>query len=123
MQQRDVDRQQVRDHLKASITAAEQVLNGLSACMELPRLLLGDQEQIRRSAMERVTLVLKRREAIDAELDGVMEGWRLSRLPRLDRDILRLAVVDLRDLEPLHPSPSTRPLNWPIATAMNRVAA
>ena len=100
LQQRDVETAgKVRDHLKASITAAEQVLNGLSACMELPRLLLlGDQEQIRRGAMERVQLVLKRREAIDAELDGVMEGWRLSRLPRLDRDILRLAVVDLRDL-------------------------
>ena len=100
LQQRDSETAgKVRDHLKASITAAEQVLNGLSACMELPRLLLlGDQEQIRRGAMERVQLVLKRREAIDVELDGVMEGWRLSRLPRLDRDILRLAVVDLRDL-------------------------
>ena len=100
LQQRDAETAgKVRDHLKASITAAEQVLNGLSACMELPRLLLlGDQEQIRRGAMERVQLVLRRREAIDAELDGVMEGWRLSRLPRLDRDILRLAVVDLRDL-------------------------
>lgn len=89
----------VRDHLQASLSTAEQVLNGLSACMELPRLLLlGDQEHIRRGAMERVSLVLKRRESIDQQLDGVMEGWRLSRLPRLDRDILRLAVVDLRDL-------------------------
>jgi len=100
LQQRDSETaSKVRDHLNASIASAEQVLNGLSACMELPRLLLmGDQEQIRRGAMERVGLVLNRREAIDAELDGVMEGWRLSRLPRLDRDILRLAVVDLRDL-------------------------
>ena len=100
LQQGDSDTAtKVRDHLKSSIAAVEQVLNGLSACMELPRLLLmGDQEQIRRGAMERVGLVLNRREAIDAELDGVMEGWRLSRLPRLDRDILRLAVVDLRDL-------------------------
>jgi N utilization substance protein B len=24
-----------------------------------------------------------------------MEGWRLSRLPRIDRDILRLAAIDL----------------------------
>ena len=101
LQQRDSEiAAKVRDHLNASIASAEQVLNGLSACMELPRLLLmGDQEQIRRGAMERVGLVLNRREAIDAELDGVMEGWRLSRLPRLDRDILRLAVVDLRDLK------------------------
>ena len=89
----------VRDHLRSCLTMAEQVLNGLSASLELPRLLmLGDQEQIRRGAMERVSCVLDKRDRIDAELDSVMEGWRLSRLPRLDRDILRLAVVDLRDL-------------------------
>jgi len=39
--------------------------------------------------------VVRDRESIDTRLDGVMEGWRLSRLPRIDRDILRLAVVDL----------------------------
>ena len=88
-----------RDHLRSCLTMAEQVLNGLSASLELPRLLmLGDQEQIRRGAMERVSCVLDKRDRIDAELDSVMEGWRLSRLPRLDRDILRLAVVDFRDL-------------------------
>jgi len=88
-----------RDHLRSCLTMAEQVLNGLSASLELPRLLmLGDQEQIRRGAMERVSCVLDKRDRIDAELDSVMEGWRLGRLPRLDRDILRLAVVDLRDL-------------------------
>jgi len=27
-----------------------------------------------------------------------MEGWRLTRLPRIDRDILRLAVIDLSEL-------------------------
>ena len=89
----------VRDHLRSCLTTAEQVLNGLSASLELPRLLLlGDQEQIRRGAMERVSCVLAKRDSIDAQLDAVMEGWRLGRLPRLDRDILRLAVVDLRDL-------------------------
>ena len=28
-----------------------------------------------------------------------MEGWRLKRLPRIDRDILRLALVDLIDFD------------------------
>jgi len=88
-----------RDHLRLSLSAAEQVLNGLSASMELPRLLLlGDQDKIRRSALQRVRLVLEQRSSIDSRLDAVMEGWRLSRLPRIDRDILRLAVVDLIDL-------------------------
>lgn len=89
----------VRDQLQASIGAAEQVLNGLSGCLELPRLLaLADQDQVRDDARHRVALVLEQRRAIDARLDGVMEGWRLSRLPRIDRDILRLAVVDLTAL-------------------------
>ena len=89
----------VRTHLRASLNSAEQVLNGLSASLELPRLLLlGDQEQIRRGAMERVQKVLTQREGIDKRLDQVMEGWRLTRLPRIDRDILRLAVVDLESL-------------------------
>jgi len=89
----------VRTHLRSSLSSAEQVLNGLSASLELPRLLLlGDQEQIRRGAMERVQKVLSQREAIDTRLDQVMEGWRLTRLPRIDRDILRLAVVDLESL-------------------------
>lgn len=89
----------VRNQLQAAIGAAEQVLNGLSGCLELPRLLaLADQDQVRDDAHRRVALVLERRSAIDARLDGVMEGWRLSRLPRIDRDILRLAVVDLTAL-------------------------
>ena len=89
----------VRTHLRDTLTGAEQVLNGLSASLELPRLLaLADQEQVREEAMRRIQLVLKSRQDIDDQLDGVMEGWRLSRLPRIDRDILRLAVVDLRSM-------------------------
>ena len=93
------DMASVRSHLRETLTGAEQVLNGLSASLELPRLLaLADQQQVREEAMQRIQLVLKSREQIDEQLDGVMEGWRLRRLPRIDRDILRLAVVDLRSM-------------------------
>jgi N utilization substance protein B len=90
----------VRDQLKASLASAEQVLNGLSGSLELPRLLaLADQDRVREDARQRIALVLEQRTSIDARLDGVMEGWRLTRLPRIDRDILRLAVVDLTALK------------------------
>ena len=90
----------VRDQLKASLESAEQVLNGLSGSLELPRLLaLADQDRVREDARQRIALVLEQRTSIDARLDGVMEGWRLTRLPRIDRDILRLAVVDLTALK------------------------
>ncbi len=86
----------VRDHLQRGLTQAEQALNRLSASLDLPRLLLlADQEEIRRGAIERTRAVLQQREELDRRLDAVMEGWRLGRLPRIDRDILRLAAVDL----------------------------
>lgn len=88
----------VRHHLQQGLAAAEQALNRLSASLELPRLLLlADQEEVRRGAVERARAVLRAREDIDRRLDAVMEGWRLGRLPRIDRDILRLAVVDLAE--------------------------
>ena len=90
----------VRDHLRSSILNLELVLNGLSSSLELPRLLLlSDQEETRKSAIQRVNLVINQIQDIDKSLDSVMEGWRLHRLPRVDRDILRLAVVDLKNLD------------------------
>jgi transcription antitermination protein NusB len=86
----------VRQHLQDGLTHAEQALNRLSASLELPRLLLlADQPEVHRGAIERARAVLRDRVSIDSRLDQVMEGWRLTRLPRIDRDILRLAVVDL----------------------------
>ncbi len=90
----------IREHLKSALVDAEKVLNGLSGGLEFPRLLvMADQESIRIGAIQRVKLVVKSITQIDTRLDSVMEGWRLRRLPRIDRDILRLAVVDLIDLE------------------------
>ena len=86
----------VRQHLRDGLALAEMALNRLSAGLELPRvLLLADQPEVRRDAIERTRAVLQNREQIDRSLDAVMEGWRLMRLPRIDRDILRLAAVDL----------------------------
>ena len=96
----------VRQHLNAGLAAAEQALNRLSASLELPRLLmLADQDEVRLGAIARVEAVLRDRQAIDGRLDRVMEGWRLTRLPRIDRDILRLAAVDLESFR--------TPLPWP----------
>ncbi len=86
----------VRQHLQSGLGLGEQAINRLSASLELPRLLLlADQDVVRRDALARAAAVLRGRASIDGRLDAVMEGWRLTRLPRIDRDILRLAVVDL----------------------------
>tara|TARA_B100000212_G_C27274252_1_gene490207 strand:- start:220 stop:846 length:627 start_codon:yes stop_codon:yes gene_type:complete len=87
-----------RNHLKICLVDSENILNSLSESIELPRLLaLVDQKAIRELALKRVNLVISKQDEIDQSLDSVMEGWRLKRLPRIDRDILRLALVDLID--------------------------
>ena len=87
-----------RNHLKTCLIDSEHILNCLSESIELPRLLaLVDQKEIRDLALRRVDLVIEKQDEIDHKLDSVMEGWRLKRLPRIDRDILRLAWVDLID--------------------------
>ncbi len=87
-----------RNHLKSCLIDSEIILNGLSESIELPRLLaVVDQNEIRELALKRVHFVIEKLDEIDNSLDSVMEGWRLKRLPRIDRDILRLAFVDLVD--------------------------
>ena len=97
-----------RNYLKTCLIDTENILNCLSESIELPNLLaLVDQKEVRELALKRVNLVLVKQEEIDHNLDSVMEGWRLKRLPRIDRDILRLALVDLIDF------------NTPIAVTCN----
>ena len=87
-----------RNNLKNCLIDSENILNSLSESIELPRLLISvDQKEIRELVLKRVHLVIEKQEEIDKNLDSVMQGWRLKRLPRIDQDILRLALVDLID--------------------------
>ena len=108
MQQDAVFLTKSRNHLKTCLNDSESILNSLSESIELPRILaLVDQNEIRNLTLKRVNLVIGKQDEIDNSLDSVMEGWRLNRLPRIDRDILRLAFVDLIDF------------NTPIAVTCN----
>ena len=87
-----------RNHLKTCLIDFENILNSLSDSIELPRLIaLVDQKEVREIALKRVHIVIEKQDQIDKNIDSVMKGWRLKRLPRIDRDILRLAFVDLID--------------------------
>jgi N utilization substance protein B len=86
----------VRDYLNKSLEWAEQVLNRLSASLEFPRLLLlADHQDLRQWALQRSDAVFAAQPSLDTRIDALMEGWRLNRLPRIDQDILRLAVVEI----------------------------
>ena len=55
----------------------------------------GEPEETQRFAAELVEGVLEHRERIDALIVASSEHWRLSRLPQVDRNILRVATYEL----------------------------
>ena len=85
-----------RDDLKKSLTKIESVMNTLSVTLDFPKIILSSgQIDIREDVNQRISKIINNLIIIDSDIDQAMEGWRFKRLPRIDRDILRLAYVDI----------------------------
>jgi N utilization substance protein B len=90
----------VRDELKKAFYKIESVMNSLSVTLDFPKLIVSsNQNDIREDVNNRILSIINNLRSIDSEIDEVMDGWRLKRLPRVDRDILRLAYVDIHFLD------------------------
>ena len=90
----------VREELKKSIKKIETVMNTLSVTLDFPKLIVSSgQIDIREDVNQRISKIINNRTTIDSEIDQSMDGWRLKRLPKIDRDILRLAYVDINFLD------------------------
>ena len=89
----------VREELKKSLKKIETVMNTLSVTLDFPKLIIsGGQIDVREDVNQRIIKIIDNLTIIDSHIDQVMDGWRLKRLPRIDRDILRLAYVDINFL-------------------------
>ncbi|MBO8229174.1 transcription antitermination factor NusB [Prochlorococcus marinus str. MU1404] len=89
----------VRDQLKKSLKKIETVMNTLSVSLDFPKLIVSSgQIDIREDVNQRISNIINNLNSIDSNIDEAMDGWRLQRLPRIDRDILRLAYVDINYL-------------------------
>ncbi len=89
----------VRDLLKKSLAKMETVMNTLSITLDFPKLIVSSSQiDIRDDVKHRISNTINNLTIIDSEIDQAMDGWRLKRLPRIDRDILRLAYVDINFL-------------------------
>ena len=89
----------VRDQLKNSLKKIETVMNTLSVILDFPKLIVSSEQiDIREDVNQRISKIINNLTTIDSDIDEVMDGWRFKRLPRIDRDILRLAYVDINFL-------------------------
>jgi len=88
-----------RIEIKETVSNIEIIMNTLSDILDFPKLIaISDHIEVRDDIKNRISKVLKNIFHIDKSIDNVMEGWRFKRLPRIDRDILRLAFVDIKYL-------------------------
>ncbi|WOD39164.1 transcription antitermination factor NusB [Nodosilinea sp. E11] len=88
-----------RAMVEAAIALTQTAINRLAHAVELPEFIrLSNQSEIEAFALELISHTVKHKTQVDTLLDEAMVAWNLKRLPRIDRDILRLAVVEMHYL-------------------------
>ncbi len=86
--------------LQEAIEVSQAAVNRLGMAVEFPEFLqITNKEQVRQYATDLIVTVNEHRPAIEQALSNVLVGWQLSRLPRIDRDILRISVAEMLYLE------------------------
>lgn len=90
------DLQSARAMIQEAIELTQSAVNRLATAVEFPELIqLARQEEVVGYTIEILTAVNAHRTEIDELLNQAMVDWQMSRLPRIDRDILRIAVAEL----------------------------
>lgn len=92
---RATDLQSARAMIQEAIELTQTAINRLGTAAEFPELIqLARTEEVAAYAIEILTEVNANRTEIDEILNRAMVDWQMNRLPRIDRDILRIAVAE-----------------------------
>jgi N utilization substance protein B len=87
-----------RSLLDESIQLTQSAINRVGTAIELPELIqLANQPDfdVRTYALQIVRAVNIHRTEIDEKLNDALVDWQVSRLARIDRDLLRIAVAEI----------------------------
>jgi transcription antitermination protein NusB len=89
-----------RTMVKEAVTYTQAAINKLGAAIEFPELiqLASQDKDVARYAIEIVRSVNENQHVIDADISQALVDWQVNRLAQIDRDILRIAVTEMRFL-------------------------
>ena len=94
------DLNSARVMIQEALSVSQTAINRLGMAIEFPEFLqLTSQEQVRQYAVELIATVNEYKQEIERAIAEVLVAWQLTRLPRIDRDILRIAVAEIIYLE------------------------
>lgn len=83
-----------------ALELTRNAINRLGHAVELPEFLqITSQHEVRDYALEIIATIRRRNDEIKDVITESLVDWQYHRLPRLDRDILRIAVTEILFLE------------------------
>lgn len=95
-QTRSADVESARSMVNESIELTQTAINRLGTALELPELIqLANQQEVRSYALQVVATVNAKKNQVDEQLSRALVDWQVTRLAQIDRDILRIAVVEI----------------------------
>ncbi|NEO56975.1 MAG: transcription antitermination protein NusB [Okeania sp. SIO3B5] len=90
------DVQSASSMVHEAVELGQTAINRIGTAVELPELIqLTNQPEVRKYALEILIKVNDNKEEIDNLLRESIVDWQIERLPRIDIDILRIAVVEM----------------------------
>ena len=90
------DIESARGMIYEAMELGQTAINRIGTAVELPEILqLTNQSEVRSYTMEILTKVNGNKEEIDKLLRESIVDWQIERLPRIDLDILRIAVAEM----------------------------
>jgi N utilization substance protein B len=93
---RAIDVNSAKAMVADAIELTEKAINRLGTAVEIPEVVqLTNQQEVRSYALEILRTINRRQVEIDETLSQALQDWQLNRLPRIDRDILRMAVAEI----------------------------
>ncbi len=100
-QTRASDLNTARTMLTEAIAYTQAAINQLGAAVEFPELiqLANQDKEVSRYAIEIVRTVGEERKILDEEIAAALVDWQVTRLAQIDRDILRIAVAEMKFLD------------------------
>jgi N utilization substance protein B len=100
-QTRASDLNTARTMVKEAIVYTQTAINKLAATVEFPELiqLANQDKEVRGYAKDIIITVNENRNTIDEEISTALVDWQVTRLAHIDRDILRIAVAEMKYLQ------------------------
>ncbi|MGJ3245461.1 MAG: transcription antitermination factor NusB [Elainellaceae cyanobacterium] len=97
---RAIDLKSSRVMVGEAVELTQSAINRLGHALDLPEFIqLANQHEVREYALQLLVAVQTCRSEIDRAIEDALVDWNLSRLARIDRDILRIAVAEMIYLE------------------------